>query len=140
MPMMPSYHRPWALGRKADVSKARDQRRGSSFERGYDRRWLRASRGFRRKNPLCCCCYANGIVSAAQVTDHVVPHRGDKALFWDEANWQSLCEQCHNKIKKVIEGQFDAGRATADELRLDRPLPQFFDRSEALSPGGGGNL
>jgi len=30
----------------------------------------------------------------ATQTDHVVPHRGDRALFWNVANWQSLCHTC----------------------------------------------
>jgi 5-methylcytosine-specific restriction protein A len=31
----------------------------------------------------------------ATQTDHVRPHRGDRALFWDrEGNWQSLCRTC----------------------------------------------
>jgi 5-methylcytosine-specific restriction protein A len=30
------------------------------------------------------------------VVDHVIPHKGDRALFWDEANnWQALCARCH---------------------------------------------
>jgi hypothetical protein len=27
----------------------------------------------------------------------IISHRGDKRLFWDRKNWQSLCETCHNK-------------------------------------------
>ena len=26
-----------------------------------------------------------------------IPHRGDMKLFWDESNWQPLCESCHNQ-------------------------------------------
>ena len=29
--------------------------------------------------------------------DHIVPHRGDPRLFWDEENWQALCHSCHSK-------------------------------------------
>jgi len=39
-------------------------------------------------------CFDEGRTTAAQQTDHVVPHRGNQRLFWDEANWQSLCHQC----------------------------------------------
>ena len=31
------------------------------------------------------------------LVDHIVPHRGDQALFWDEQNWQPLCKSCHDK-------------------------------------------
>ena len=35
-----------------------------------------------------------GLTPATQ-TDHVVPHRGDPTLFWDEqGNWQALCRSC----------------------------------------------
>ena len=33
---------------------------------------------------------------AAQVVDHIIPHRGDPSLMWDESNWQSLCKPCHD--------------------------------------------
>jgi len=36
-------------------------------------------------------------------TDHIIPHRGDQALFWDETNWQRLCLPCHSR--KTLEGQ-----------------------------------
>jgi 5-methylcytosine-specific restriction endonuclease McrA len=32
--------------------------------------------------------------------DHIRPHRGDEALFWDEANLQVLCKQCHDGTKQ----------------------------------------
>ncbi|MGN0150610.1 MAG: HNH endonuclease, partial [Clostridia bacterium] len=35
------------------------------------------------------------------VVDHIVPHRGDERLMWDENNWQALCKPCHdNKTGK----------------------------------------
>ena len=35
-------------------------------------------------------------VTAATVVDHVIPHKGDKALFWDTSNWQAMCAPCHS--------------------------------------------
>jgi len=41
-------------------------------------------------------CYVEGHTTVATLTDHIVPHRGDRTLFWDqEHNWQALCEPCH---------------------------------------------
>jgi 5-methylcytosine-specific restriction protein A len=41
-------------------------------------------------------CHDEGRVTVATLVDHVVPHRGDIDLFWDELhNWQSLCAACH---------------------------------------------
>lgn len=34
------------------------------------------------------------------VCDHVRPHRGDEALFWDEGNLQTLCKPCHDSAKQ----------------------------------------
>lgn len=74
----------------------RDRYRGSAHERGYDSRWRRASKRFLRENPLCVRCDTNGFVRASEVTDHIVPHKGDMELFWDRDNWQALCKRCHD--------------------------------------------
>lgn len=87
---------------------------------------MHAARAFRREHPLCVCCAANGLTSAAEVVDHIVPHRGDERMFWREANWQALCHWCHNNIKSVLERRFDLGEIGDDELRLDRPMPEWF--------------
>lgn len=70
--------------------------RGSSTARGYDHRWRRARKRYLAKNPLCVHCEAEGIYTAANEVDHVIPHRGDQALFWDESNWQALCKPHHS--------------------------------------------
>lgn len=38
-----------------------------------------------------------GEMVKATVVDHIIPHRGDQKLFWDQRNWQSLCKQCHDR-------------------------------------------
>jgi len=37
------------------------------------------------------------------VADHIVPHRGDERLFWDEKNLQTLCKDCHDRVKQSEE-------------------------------------
>ena len=37
-----------------------------------------------------------GRYTRATDVDHIVPHRGDPALFWDEDNWQALCHRHHS--------------------------------------------
>ena len=44
-----------------------------------------------------CLKHTNSVLTPATVVDHIVPHRGDHALFWDEQNWQPLCKSCHDK-------------------------------------------
>ena len=50
-------------------------------------------------------CQAAGRVVPATVVDHVVPHRGDPVLFWDEGNWARLCKRCHD-AKTAREGRW----------------------------------
>lgn len=74
-----------------------DRWRGTAAERGYDSRWRKARQMYLNRNPLCVMCREEGRLTPATVVDHIKPHRGDKTLFWDEDNWQSLCKQCHDK-------------------------------------------
>lgn len=74
-----------------------DERRLSSTARGYDRRWRKARARYLQEHPLCEECDHAGRVVPATVVDHIVPHRGDQKLFWDENNWQGLCKRCHDK-------------------------------------------
>ena len=46
---------------------------------------------------LCVSCQAEGKLTAATVVDHIIPHRGDMKLFWDESNWQPLCKEHHDQ-------------------------------------------
>jgi 5-methylcytosine-specific restriction protein A len=48
------------------------------------------------------CGHLEGDVSLL-VCDHIVPHRGDERLFWDEANLQTLCKRCHDTVKQIEE-------------------------------------
>jgi len=54
------------------------------------------------KEPLCAMCKARNKIKAANIADHVTPHRGDEALFW-YGRLQSLCKQCHDSDKQAIE-------------------------------------
>ena len=70
----------------------------------YDlRRWRRRSKQFLAANPLCRMCQEIGQTTLAQVVDHVVPHKGDETLFWDETNWQPLCKTDHSAAKQAQE-------------------------------------
>lgn len=71
--------------------------RGSAKERGYDDRWRVARKRFLKANPLCVECLKVDRLVEATVVDHIIPHRGDKKLFWDESNWQALCKSCHDR-------------------------------------------
>lgn len=76
--------------------QALDARRGTAHERGYTGAWQKARAHYLRAHPLCVRHQDRGEVEPATVVDHIVPHRGDKALFWDSNNWQPLCKRCHD--------------------------------------------
>ena len=78
-------------------------RRLSARERGYTSAWDKASKAFLAAHPLCAMCQTAGRVTAATVTDHIIPHRGDYDLFWDRANWAPLCGPHHDTEKRITE-------------------------------------
>lgn len=49
-------------------------------------------------------CFGRYPDDSSPVVDHIRPHRGDAALFWDEANLQLLCKSpCHDQAKQAEE-------------------------------------
>nr|WP_084233537.1 HNH endonuclease signature motif containing protein [Papillibacter cinnamivorans] len=87
----------------------RDRMRGSAAERGYNARWQKARDGFLAKHPLCESCMQSGKLVPATVVDHIKPHKGDKALFWDSSNWQALCKRCHDIKTAKENGRWGRG-------------------------------
>jgi 5-methylcytosine-specific restriction protein A len=86
-----------------------DAQRGTAHERGYSAAWRKAREGYLRNHPLCECpdCDAGRVrLLPASVVDHKVPHRGDKALFWDSANWQAMSKPCHDRKTAREDGGF----------------------------------
>ena len=72
----------------------------SAAARGYGHRWRVESKAFliEPQNVFCRSCK---IANATHV-DHIDPHRGDEAVFWNKGNWQGLCTSCSNR-KSAIE-------------------------------------
>ena len=120
---MPSKPRQFVPpGRESPTRQDHDRQRGSARARGYTTSWDKASAAFRRKHPLCIGCQAIGRVEATTVTDHVIPHRGDRALLWDRNNWQPSCGWHHSVIKQQLETLLARGEIKAEALRLDSPF------------------
>lgn len=95
------------------------ENRGTSAQRGYGSRWQKARATYLRSHPLCVMCASRNIVMAATIVDHVIPHKGDQALFWDKDNWQSLCATCHNSHKKRLENSGVVAGCDESGLPLD---------------------
>lgn len=91
---------------RRQVRQALDAQRGTSASRGYGSRWRAYRLAYLRSHPLCAQCEREGRLSPATVVDHIVPHRGDRALFWQHDNHQPLCKPCHDRKTATDDGGF----------------------------------
>lgn len=118
MPSKPKVFRLPHLPTRQEQHRAFDQRRGSARKRGYNASWDRAALAFKNSHPLCLGCEAMGRIVVCEVVDHVMPHKGDMAVFWDP-RWQSSCRWHHDVVKQKLEALYASGRITADDLWLN---------------------
>lgn len=70
------------------------------------------------------------MVKVTEVTDHIIPHKGDEQLFWDADNWQPCCRWHHDVVKKKLERLYEAGEIEASALRLDSNFAMQITRGE----------
>lgn len=82
-------------------------------------RWKEASKNFLRTYDTCCRCG-----NRATVVDHIIPHRGDEALFWDESNWQPLCDKCHQL--KTLEEFRERQKQKAKEYQKNKRIGKLW--------------
>src|ERR1044071_44842 len=78
--------------------------RPSPSTRGYDAHWRRYRLSFLAAHPLCAECLRQGRTTPAVQVDHIVPHKGDRALFSDPTNHQALCAPCGGRKSAVERG------------------------------------
>jgi 5-methylcytosine-specific restriction protein A len=105
-----------------------ESRRPSAAMRGYGRPWQKMREVHLRMHPLCADIYGDhGVrVAPAVELDHIVPHKGDMEKFWDPANLQGLCKECHSKKTATEDSYFARYRdgrgaqAAADRLKDGR--------------------
>jgi 5-methylcytosine-specific restriction protein A len=55
-----------------------------------------------RRDPICVDCQRE----PSTVADHIVPHKGVRALFVDLANLAGRCKRCHDRKTATEEGAF----------------------------------
>lgn len=122
MPTMPATFRAPHAPTPQERVRENDRARGSSRERGYDHKWDQASKRHIKANPLCLGCEAIGKTTAAVLTDHRIPHKGNRVLFWDRGNRQSSCKWHHDVIKQKLERMHAAGAIGTADLHLDSDI------------------
>ncbi|WP_370001240.1 HNH endonuclease [Paenibacillus sp. RC84] len=88
-----------------EKQQLQDRQRGTAASRGYGYKWRQSRLQYLQQHPLCVHCREKGKLESATVVDHIVPHKGDMVLFWDQRNWQPLCATCHS-VKTVREVAF----------------------------------
>lgn len=57
----------------------------------------------REANPLCERHLARGHLVPMTKVHHKIPHKGNRELFFDEGNLESLCDSCHESEAKQQE-------------------------------------
>jgi 5-methylcytosine-specific restriction protein A len=97
-------HGPYC-GACRDAGKAKDGRPGST-ERGYGSKWQKAAAAYLKLHPIAVDIFKEHgqRVFGAEVVDHIIPHRGDKKLFWDSSNWQGLTKRDHDRKTAIEDG------------------------------------
>lgn len=93
-------------GRCPAHAREADRARGTSSERGYDRRWAAYSLRYRAVHRICgeqsdgtldpthSRCLQAGIIGPAECVDHIVPVSKGGPM-WEPTNHQSLCLACN---------------------------------------------
>jgi 5-methylcytosine-specific restriction endonuclease McrA len=71
----------------------------------YGRRWGKVRAAYLAEHPFCVECEKAGEQTLATDVDHIIPHRGQAARFWDVTNYQALCKS-HHSAKTATEGGF----------------------------------
>ena len=92
---------------KHQKEEAKKYNRSRSYKYLYDTsRWKKMRKTFLTEHPFCEECKKAGRLKAATVVDHIMPHKGDEQLFWNQRNWQALCKQCHDTKTAKEDGRF----------------------------------
>lgn len=78
-------------------------REGAEWQAFYNsQRWRNLRLVHLASEPLCRMCKQEGRLTPATICDHIVPHKGDVALFYG-GPFQSLCKPCHDRHKQTEE-------------------------------------
>lgn len=80
--------------------------RSTNTHKLYNRQWSKVRTVYLKSNPLCVICMKDGHIKAANVVDHIKPHKGNLELFWDVHNFQALCKPCHDRKTAKEDGGF----------------------------------
>lgn len=86
--------------------------------------WLAIRSRQLRENPLCETCLSEGRIVSANVAHHLIPHRGDRDLFY-KGKLKSLCDKCHNSIEQSYEKSGYHKQIGRDGWPIDSTHPAY---------------
>ena len=75
------------------LAKARTRYNVDTRKWYYTKAWAILREVAFARQPVCAECRTQ----PSTVVDHKVPHRGDRAMFYDSNNLQGLCVACHGR-------------------------------------------
>ncbi len=85
--------------------------------------WRKGRKVFLAQHPLCVRCEAQGRVTAANVVNHITPHKGDITLFFTWSNWEATCKPCHDRDIQSEERRGYSKQVGADGWPTDEKHP-----------------
>jgi 5-methylcytosine-specific restriction enzyme A len=80
------------------------ERRPYPHQHLYDSvEWKRLRKAFRAEHPRCQCEYHAGKPDApkSECVDHIVAHRGNRALFFDRSNLRAIVDELLPKVRRL---------------------------------------
>lgn len=109
---------------RREQNREADRYRGSARARGYTAEWDKAAKEHLGRHPLCVYCelgvFGRVAVTPAKLVDHLIPHNGDQAIFWNRGDWVSSCVPCHSGPKQAAERHPTTLAALANAVRAAR--------------------
>lgn len=94
-----SYKAPSNKKARKFVSKTRTDRQALY----NDKKWKTYRFRFLHHNPQCYACGVHKNNGAKLHIDHILPHKGDKELFYNVTNFIPLCNTCHSIITNLFD-------------------------------------
>ena len=88
VPNSPPTH---SAAKQKKYNQRLEKSRPNSHQRGYDRKWAAYRKMYLAEHPLCVVCGG-----PANTVDHIIPHKGNRELFYDPENHQSMCKHDHD--------------------------------------------
>ena len=70
--------------------------------------------------------------------DHIIPHKGDRSLLYDERNLQALCHECHSRKTFFEDGGFGRRKVTNQRQRNEPMMMGAAKNDNQPSPVSGG--